>query len=404
MARQDLVICGFEQGLLATGGTVPAEFDNVFGQCKATTAQKRTGSYSLWLDYETAGGNAQGDLYFTGRTSTTKKHKRVKFWLRLEDPGSGYGDYCWLWQWGVSTVGLRAQYAGGTAATISLWVGATNYGVAFFPSFPWEGLVELYWLDDASPKAKVYLGGSLVIDRTDAAFNIGATETYIHFGMSLTKGLTERLRPYMDDFWVMAGDAESDTIPDPLPKIVAALPNAEGDTLLFTTHGSSYHYQNVDDAASASKDDTDYNESGTGTDEVEDLYDFQSCASLGIPSYGDIKAVQASCIAKVTAGSNGQPSVVVLDSPYEYTTNVTPSSDYSDGAYVRLDTTQPYGGADWTQPRLDAFQAGMRRGSGASAMRNLRLTSIMLMIAYQELPPHPQVSIPPRSPAQVVGY
>src|SRR3989304_3174234 len=106
MARQDLVICGFEQGLLTAGGTVPVELDNVNAQCKLSTAWKRSGTYSLWHDYETAAANTQGDLPFAGRVSTTKKHRRVKFSFRIEDPGgTGVSDPFWLFPGGTGPAG-----------------------------------------------------------------------------------------------------------------------------------------------------------------------------------------------------------------------------------------------------------------------------------------------------------
>src|SRR3990172_5408453 len=100
MARNDLVICGFEQGVLVSGGVVPVELDNVLGQCKLSTPRKRTGTYSLLLDYTVAAANTTGELPFSGRQAISKVHRRAKHWLQVDDPGSGFADGLWLFKLG----------------------------------------------------------------------------------------------------------------------------------------------------------------------------------------------------------------------------------------------------------------------------------------------------------------
>ena len=387
MARNDLVICGFEQGPLASGGTAPAELDNVFAQCKVSPAGlPRSGNYHLLLDYTVAAANTQGDLPFSGRQTVSKVHRRVKHGLRVDDPGSGYSDGLWLWKWGTGTgPGIKVW---GIATPQSLELRRPDgSSVGFFLiNYGQEYIVELYWRCDAGdPYGQLLVDGVSRITSSHASWGTAATPSVIQFGQSVGKGITERQQPYTDDMWVMEGDAESDAIPDPLPKILAALPNLDGDTEEFTgSPDTTNHYANVDDASSASKDDTDYNESGTATAQKSELYNFRDSATIGLGASDIINAVQASCIARVPAGTNGQPSLLVKDSGTEYTTNMTPGLNYiTNGAYTRLDVVQPNGGAAWTQARLDAFQAGMRRAAGASDMRNLRLSSIMLMVGYQ---------------------
>jgi len=295
--------------------------------------------------------------------------------------GTGTGPGIKLWGGGVQSVQL-VRPDGTLSGTYGF-----NYGQ--------EYIIELYWRCDAGdPYGQLLVDGVPRVTDTEASWGTAATPSSIQFGQSIGKGITERQQPYIDDMWVMEGDASTDAVPDPLPKIVASLPNLDGDVEEFTSGGTgspdaTNHYANVDDAASASKDDAEYNESGTATAQKSELYNFQDSATIGLGASDTIDAVQMSAIAKVTAGSNGQPSLLVKDSGTEYTTNVTPSANYSDGAYTRLDKVQPNGGAAWTQSRLDAFQAGMRRASGASDMRNLRLSSIMLMVAYQPVTPPP---------------
>lgn len=379
------------------GATGPAELDNVFGQCKFSTSVTRPGSggASLFLDYNPAAADTQGDLPFAGRITTTKKYRRVKFWYRCNDPGTGFADTVWLFQWTAGKVGLRVE--GVASPSLVLFQDVTPWGGTNL-AMGTEYIIELLWYDDpVSPKAEIYVDGVLRLTRTSAAFNQGTSESSLHFGQLIGKGIQERYAIYMADLWAQAADAEADLIPTPLPFSKLDLPNADGSyTEWDSSGGGAGVYTNWDEVPN--NVDTDFNESGTGLALERQLANFQSCADLGLGTNDIIQAVIVKCIAKVTAGTNGQPAILARDNGADFTTLLVPSGGYTDGSYDRFDAVMPSGGAAWTQARVDAFQAGMQRDTGASAMRNLRATGIYVILLYTNV----RSLIIPRAPLRAL--
>ena len=382
MTVETLQVCGFEAGPITVAGTAPVEMDNVLAQCQVSTTRKRTGAYSLHLDYPTASAAAEGDLYFSGRASTTKKHRRVRFWLRVDDPGAGSADTLWLWRWAAGDVGVRLMWSVvGTTYGLILARPGTTYGSYVGLSAGTDYIIELYWFDDASPVVKVYVDGVERISSTSADFNQGSTEDHLHFGETVGKAITERYEPYMDDFWIQAADAGTDLIPG-TARIVLAVPDGDGDDLEWLDDvGGAGDYDRWDEMPNDT--DTTYNESAVGVGAVDQLSELESAADAGLAANDLIRAVAVKCVAKVTAGTAGSTEVLVKDNGTEYALAFTHyPAGYTDGTWDRVDRTMPNGGAAWTQARFDAFQAGMRRGAAGAALRNLRCTAVYVMVAY----------------------
>lgn len=383
MAVDFLNVFGAEGGPVTAIATAPIELDNVLAQCKVSTTRKRSGTYSLLLEYTTAAAAAEADLYFTARASTTKAHRRVRFWLRVDDPGadSHATDVLWLWQWSVGAVGLGVQRTAGGDVGLLLLTGAKvahgNYALSYGTGY----IIELCWFDDASPSATVFVDGVSRITSAAAALNQGSTEDHLHFGETVGKAITERYLPYMDDFWVQAGDAATDLIPG-TPKVVLALSNADGDdTEWLDDVGGAGDYGRWDEMPNDA--DTTYNESATGNAAVDQLSELESAATIGLGANDIIRAVAIKTVAKVTAGTTGSTEVLVKDNGTEYGTVFTHyPADYVQGTWDAAYRTMPNGGAAWTQARLDALQAGMRRGADSGTARNLRCTAVYCMVAY----------------------
>jgi len=173
-----------------------------------------------------------------------------------------------------------------------------------------------------------------------------------YFGISVATALGEGVY-YFDD---IAVNNTGNYIPD--GKIVCLLPNGngEGDPLDV---GS---YQDIDETPISEADTAQF----TGTGDVYRVFDFENCADKGIE--GTINAVQVKTWIKRGAGGPTTFYVREKDNGVYYDTEISLQTDYyMRGSPVRL--TRP-GGGSWTTAVLDAYMAGMRKGSGGQDMIN----------------------------------
>lgn len=378
-----LNIFGAEHGI-TSGAVVPQEFDNGSAQCNISEANVRTGAYSLLLDYHATSANCQGDLPFAGRVAVTDEKRYIGFSIYIVDPGDGFLDVLDMLYWSPGGVGIlmERQVDGKYALFIRSTTGGALGG--------WSGLLantryrlDLYWWDnDGSQTAELLVDGVSRMSSSVAALYAGATPTAIHWGESVGKDISERYQLYIDDVWINDGSGSlyNSWAPDPLPKILAALPDADGEHAEFKDDGANAgSYDEWDDLPNDA--DATYNESTGAAGLKRQLSNVQSLADIGLASVDIIKAVVTKAVARVESGTTGQPAVLVRDDGTDYNTDMTPTAFWLDGTWDRVDAVQPNGAGAWTQGRFNAFQIGMQRATGD---RNLRCTAVCAMVAYEE--------------------
>jgi hypothetical protein len=329
----------------------------------------------MLLNTNVATYNTRALVYFGGRAALTGPEYSVSFAVKMSWY-AGSDILATILRFKDSAGNLQRGLVGNCYSLTSkttwdlIWMPDPGSGMPVVSGLNYDQvyIITMYWKDQSGAVAdKVWVDGVLKLNRTDDPY-VGTSIVSLEFGMSAGKNVTGTSKIRIDDVWVEDG---ATGLVYPLPNIVVDKPISQG-----TYNEWPGDWSNWDDVPNDG--DTTYNETGAGAGLKRQTSGLTAVANIPLVATDVIQGVAAKAVAKVTAGTTGQCSVLVRDNGADYTTDFTVTTSYQ-ATYDRVDAVMPNGGAAWTQARLAAFQAGMQRATGD---RNLRATGMYAMVGY----------------------
>ncbi len=331
---------GFEIGDLLCFDLLTGE-----GGGSIDTAQKRTGSYSMMVNFGTG---------YTWRSAYAIKYIDaidecyIRFGLRRNTANQYCRPRIYVFSGDTNKLGVEINSSNYIEAKVGGSLVAT--GTTSVAASTWH-LVEIHFkLDSTSGQIQVKINNTLDIDYSGDTGS--GTFDKVYFGGYGVKkaggscwyddiGINDTSEG-VDDSW--CGDG----------RIIAIKPNANGDQSDLVNEGgdSVDNYQSVDDIPK--DDDTTYVESDIADD--YDLYNLEACG-LSADEYEILRVVVKSRVKGLAASEQIRLMIKTDGTEYE---GDTESLGNSYAEYLIEYNENPYSSVPWTPTKVDALQIGMK--------------------------------------------
>ena len=381
------------------------EWSVVNAQASRDPVTKRTGAASLASDLNVANANGrvEGALHHTINYNVANAGTARTCWPACAFymdawPGPGfipaYGPILNAGAGANSPWTLGVQAIGGGVRRLALYdLGAIGLATCTGPDLAlttWYPILSEW--DAPNKKVKVWFweAGAWVL-RMDytSPYDLWATFGRFQWGFHSLKGGGMVMEPLTDDVWCNSDYDSGDgckTKPSMPPRIYTGYPDVGVPSHnAFTGNPEAVNkYLNVDDSKTIANDgDTTYNESGVGLAEVKQTHELDDGIS---PDTDTIQGVGFCQQSRVVAGSNGACSHLVVADSSELVSDMPFGVTGAYRNYGLFRAKSPAGNT-WTAAMVDGMEYGARRASGASAMRNWRVTNAYVEVAEGELEP-----------------
>jgi hypothetical protein len=259
--------------------------------------------------------------------------------------GTGVGPFLEFWDGATQGFNVRVAAGGELAVYRGSTLVATSSGAGLIAN-TWY-YIEMKVVCGASGSYEVRVDGVNVLSGTGVNTKAGTHDYHTTFHLCAALNFNT----YFDDVYCLDGSATSPNDFLGNVQVVAASPNAAGDSSQFTPSAGA-NYECVDDGA-ASGDDSDYVESETAGH--TDLYNYASLAGAGSTVYG----VQVNTECRKTAAAPMSLKTVVKSGGSEYEDSAQLVAD-SYQTVSRVFPKNPVSDAAWTGSAIDAAQFGVK--------------------------------------------
>jgi len=327
---------GFESGAVNA---------SVSSGCSASTAQKRTGSYSLRQP------NRDDYATFSLGSSFSEVYGRIGFYRTTLTPDVEGTIFGLLNSDGTVIAEVSYKYNTGLVYAKR---NSTNLTVSAVPLVSGWNCLEIYLsIADSGGRFVVKNNGVTIIDYTgDTKESSYSNVGLLRVGKGVASGGFDNPEHYFDDIAVndTTGSVNNSWIGQ--GGIRPLLVNADGDHTGLTPSTGSDNYALVDEVPAS---DTDYVSGST-----KDVYDLYTVDTSGMPASYTVSAVKWIARARVTEDAANITPVIRSESTTEQQSDIALSTSFTVKELIM--ETDPIDDAAWTKTKIDALEIGAAVG------------------------------------------